>query len=380
MLEYINNKKYFAQVAGSLEKHAAEELKELGAEVIQEIPRGIRFSCDQETLYRVIYCSRLVQRILAPIISFQCHSDKYLYSQAYKNVEWTELFKLEESFSIVSNVSNSKIQHSLYAGQVLKDAICDQFRDKYEARPNFSTKEADLNLSLHITDNWATISFDVAGKSLHKRGYRKASNLAPMQETLAAAVIKLSEWDGSKPLYDVMCGSGTLLAEALMKYCNIPAGYLREDKGLEYLPDFNEELWNKVRKDENDKIRELPSGMINGSDISATSVAFAQENLHALPYGDRVKLNVSSFQHLEKQDNRVIICNPPYGVRLGEKETINKLYNELGDFLKQKCPASEAYVLCGSNELVSALRLRANWKKTLKNGDIETKLAKIIMR
>jgi putative N6-adenine-specific DNA methylase len=380
VFDYLKNNKYFAQVAGTIERHAVEELKEFGAEVIQEIPRGIRFSCNQETLYRIVYCSRLIQRVLVPIINFQCHSEKYLYQQSYKNVDWTSIFDLNESFSIDCNVSKSNISHSLYASQLLKDAICDQFRDKFNARPNFSTKDADFNLSLHISDNHATISFDAAGKSMHKRGYRKGSNSAPMQETLAAALVRLSGWDGSKPLYDVMCGSGTILAEALMHYCHIPAGYLREDKGLKYLPDFDSELWEKIKKEENSKIIALPNGLINGSDISAKSIEFAKENLLSLPSGNKINLKTASFQNLEKIPERVIISNPPYGVRLGERENVGKLYNELGDFLKQKCPQSEAYILCGSNDLVSALRLRAHWKKTLKNGDIETKFAKIIMK
>jgi putative N6-adenine-specific DNA methylase len=379
-VEYIKNQKYFAQVAGCLEKHAAEELTGLGATVIQEIPRGVRFSCDQRTLYRIIYCSRLIQRVLAPIISFQCHSEKYLYNQALNNIDWTAIFTLQDTFAIVSNVSSSNIQNSLYAGQVLKDAICDQFRAKYDARPDFSVKEADLLLNLHIHENMATISFDVAGASLHKRGYRQSFTMAPLQETLAAAVIKLSGWDGTKPLYDIMCGSGTILTEALMHYCRIPAGYLRKDKGIAYLPDFAAGMWEEIKKQENSRIIPLPDNLIFGSDISSANIADARKNLSSLPYGERVQLKVIRFEELPKGENRCIITNPPYGVRLGNDDSTRRLYNDLGDFLKQNCPASESYILCGSNALVAELRLRAHWKKALKNGDIETKLAKIIVR
>ena len=151
----------------------------------------------------------------------------------------------------------------MYAGQILKDAICDQFRDKYSARPDFKTKGSDIVLSLHIRKNWATISLDIVRNSLHKRGYRVQGNIAPMQKTLAAVIIKLTNWDGSRPLIDPLYGSGTLLAEALMVYCRIPAGYLRKDDSLKFLPD----LWNQFKKAENDKIIELPDNLLFGSDI-----------------------------------------------------------------------------------------------------------------
>ncbi len=379
MFEYQKNNRYFVQVAGSIEKHAAEELKEIGAIVLQELPRGLRISCDKETLYKIIYTSRLSQRVLAPLISFQCHSEKYLYSQAI-NIDWTSMFTLSNTFSIISNVSRSKIQHSLYAGQILKDAICDQFREKYDARPDFKTKDADINFNLHISDNWATIYLDVAGVSLHKRGYKKFSYSAPLQETLAATVIKLSEWDQEKVLHDIMCGSGTLLAEALMIKCHIPAGYLRNDISMQYLPDFDESLWQSLKEKANQEIIPLPEGLIKGSDENPEAIEICRKNLDALPYGDRIELKVSKFQELEAESNKIVICNPPYGVRLGEKNEVIKLYNDLGDFLKKKCPASVAYILCGSNDLVSSLRLRAHWKKTLKNADLEVKLTKIIIK
>src|SRR5690554_3148101 len=145
MFEYMRTGKYFAQIAGSLEAHAKEELIELGAEIIQEVPRGIRFACDTETLYKIIYNARLVQRVLAPLINFDCHSEKYLYSQLHKNIDWTSLFRLDDVFSIISNVSDSNIDNSLYAGQVMKDAIADQFRDKYNARPDFSNRNPDIS-------------------------------------------------------------------------------------------------------------------------------------------------------------------------------------------------------------------------------------------
>ncbi|HOE90373.1 MAG TPA: THUMP domain-containing protein [Candidatus Cloacimonadota bacterium] len=379
MFEFINTNKYFIQVAGSVEKHAAEELENMGATILKELPRGLRIQCEPKTLYEIIYTSRLSQRLLAPLISFQCHSEKYLYSQA-KNIDWTSLFPLQDNFSIIANVSRCKFNNSLYAGQLLKDAICDQFREKYGERPNFKTKEADINFNLHISDNWATIYLDTAGISMHKRGYKRISYIAPLQETLAATVIKLSEWDRNKPLHDIMCGSGTILAEALMLKCNIPAGYLRDEKPLRYLPNFDEALWKEVKDKANAKIIPIDHGLIKGSDENKDAIEITRKNLEALPYGDRVELHIAKFQDLPKESNKIIIANPPYGIRLGEQKAISILYNQLGDFLKQKCPQSEAYILCGSKELISAIRLRAHWKKNLKNGNLSVVLAKILIK
>ncbi len=378
-MEYQRTGKYFAQVAGSLEPHAKAELESLGAKITQEVPRGLRFSCNQATLYRIIYTSRLAQRILAPLISFKCHSEKYLYDQARQGITWTELFSPDQSFGIESNVSASKISHSLYAGQLVKDAICDVFRDKYQQRPDFKASGADINFNLHIRENWATISLDLTG-SMHKRGYRVQSTDAPLQETLAAAIVMLSGWDGSRPLHDPMCGSGTILAEALMRYCHIPAAYLRSNKEIRFLPDFDPALWERTVSCANARIKPLPQGLVSGSDIRSEVIQAARANLERLPGAENISLEVSAFQSLPRQKGRYIITNPPYGVRLGNTATVIRLYNDLGDFLKQKCPDSESYILCGNKDLVPELRLRAHWKKSLKNGDLEVKLAKVVVR
>ncbi|HOY85330.1 MAG TPA: hypothetical protein PLQ80_08565 [Candidatus Syntrophosphaera sp.] len=379
-IEYQEKGSYFAIVAGSLERHAAAELGELGAGVGREVPRGLHFSCDQETLYRVLYTSRLVQRVLAPLATFACPDEKLLYRKARDLIDWASLFPVDTSFGIQANVSSSRIRHSLYAGQVLKDAICDSFRDKTGQRPDFSTRQAPVNFNLHLHADRATISLDLSGVSMHKRGYRKAGGAAPLQETLAAAMIRLSGWDGSRKLLDPMCGSGTILAEALMHFCRVPAAWLRQDSGYQFLPDHAPDLFKKVKAAADAEIRPLPEGLIQGSDMHTGNVQTARENLALLPGGDRVELQASRFQDLGRESGRCVISNPPYGVRLEDSSSAERLYNELGDFLKQKCPDSESYILCGNKNLVPQLRLRAHWKKNLKNADLEVVLAKIVVR
>ena len=199
-------------------------------------------------MYRVNYMTRLATRVLAPLLTFDCHSDKYLYKTAY-SIPWSELLSVKSTFAIDANVTASRIKHSQYAAQKLKDAIVDQFREESGVRPNVETRDPDIWLNLFIRNNKATISFDTSGGSLHRRGYRVASVEAPMQETVAAAIIRYTGWDGARQLYDPMCGSGTLLAEAAMHYCRIPAGYLRKKFGFMRLPDFNNSLWKKIKQD-----------------------------------------------------------------------------------------------------------------------------------
>lgn len=380
MLEYQKHKKYFAQVAGTLEKVATAELTELGAEVFREVPRGLYFAADDATLYRILYQSRIIQRLLAPLISFPAHSEKYLYDQATRNIDWTALFGISETFGIESNVSDSAITHSLYAGQILKDAICDSFRKAFDKRPDFDPKSPDILFNLHIHRNQATISLDLGGGSLHKRGYRVAKGEAPLQETLAAGIIRLTGWDGETPLLDPMCGSGTLLAEALMKYCRIPAGKFRLHKAIRHLPDFDPELWESIVADANAKQRPLPPGLIYGSDISAEMIRIARQNLLNLPYGASIQLEQSDIADLTLKEATMIVTNPPYGVRIGTDKTTAPLYNKIGAWLRTNCKGSTAYILCGSDELSGELRLRHRWKKTIKNADLESCLLKILLR
>ena len=206
-----------------------------------------------------------------------------------------------------------------------------------------------------------------------------------MQEPLAAAIIRLSEWDGAQPLYDPMCGSGTLLTEALMHYCRIPAGYLRRRFGFERLPDFEKPLWESLKEEANQKIKKLtvgensPQSMIAGSDISYKAVAAASANLRGLPCGEEIRLKRLDFRTIPNLQNVTIVCNPPYGIRSGRKEEMVDFYKSLGDFLKQRCRGSVAYIYFGEHKLIPSIGLRPSWKKPLVNGALDGRLARFEM-
>ncbi|PIE75633.1 hypothetical protein CSA17_06460, partial [bacterium DOLJORAL78_65_58] len=229
---------YFAQIAGGLEKLGARELEALGATDINIINRGLDFKADQETLYRICYCSRLITRVLAPMHKFRAENAEALYLET-KRIDWTNIFRLDQTFAVFANVSYSKIDHSQFAALKVKDSVVDMFRKRYkQKRPNVNPSDPDLWLALHIHNDEATLSIDCSGGSLHKRGYRQQQVEAPIQETLAAAILEISGWNGKTKLYDPMCGSGTLLSEAWMRAANLPAQVLRKKFGFMMLPDY----------------------------------------------------------------------------------------------------------------------------------------------
>jgi len=375
MYLYQKTNRYFAQVAEGMEAIAAEELARHGAADCKTVFRGVYFSADKAVVYKVNYHCRIITRVLAALARFDCHSADYLYTKALA-IEWGDFFSTHDTFAVFATVSHSAIRHSQYAALRLKDAIVDYFRGRTHARPSVKRIDPDVWINLHIENNRAVISFDTSGGSLHRRGYRQASVEAPMQETAAAAVVAMSGWDGQRPLYDPMCGSGTLLCEALMRYCGIPGNFLRKRFGFESLPDFDPAVWETVRVRAQEEMRTVPDGLISGSDISAEASAAARKNLSALPHGRKVVVRTVDMHSIESLEGYCIVCNPPYGMRLKHGGGMGDFYKRFGDFLKQRCRGSEAYIYFGDPSLIKSLGLKPSWKKPLTHGGLDGRLVK----
>ena len=372
---YQSTEQYFGQLASGAESCGETELKQFGATQINKGYLGFYFCADAETIYNIVYKTRIFSRILAPLIAFDCHSEKYLYKTA-QQIDWSDFLTLTKTFAITSNVADSNIRNSQYAGQILKDAIVDQFRTKTTERPNVDTRFPDLQLNLYIHENKARISVDLGGGSLHKRGYRQESVEAPMQETLAATILHMSEWNAERPLYDPFCGSGTLLCEAFMKAGNIPAAYLRYKFGFLRLPDFDATVWNQIKTKANNETIDVPDGLISGSDISADAAKAVRANRNTLPEIGTIKVRRADFQSLEGFNNTTIVANPPYGIRLSNTEEVTTLLKEFGDFLKQKCTGSTAFIYYGDAKLAKKLGLKPEWKRPLRAGGLDGVLCK----
>ncbi len=373
--EYLRSQRYFAQIAGGMEELGQKELIELGAADVKTSYRGLYFNAGKEAIYRINYSSRLITRVLAPLLTFDCHSADYLYKTAM-SIPWHEIFSVDRTFAVFASVSHSNITHSKYAALRLKDAIVDYFKELKGSRPNVEKLTPDVWLNLHIERNRAVISLDTSGGSLHRRGYRSRAGSAPMQETLSAAIIRLTEWNGEKPLYDPMCGSGTLLIEALMKYCCIPSGINRRQWGFEFLPDYDSKLWHNIRQKLDWKIRPLPEGLIAGSDISKPAISDAHANCSNFQSGNNIALSTTDFRLIDGINDSIIVTNPPYGIRLDRGKDLNGFYRNLGDFLKKSCQGSMAFIYFGDREYIKNIGLKSSWKIPLVNGALDGRLVK----
>ena len=378
MYDYQKSKRYFAQLADDIKDIAEAELLELGATDISPSYRGVYFNADKEALYRINYCSRLINRVLAPLKTFNCHSDKYLYIVG-QQINWEDFINPEQTLAIFANVHQSKINHTKYAALRLKDAIVDYFRDRDGKRPSIDTRNPDLWVSVYIEKNIATISVDTSGGSLHRRGYRTESIQAPMNETLAASIVRYSEWEGQTPLYDPLCGSGTLLCEAYLATTKTPSAQRRSKFGFELLPDFDAKLWAKVKKDADDGVQSISNNLIQGSDNNFKVVEVAKTNCAVIDPDGKISITQKDMFDIEKLENTTIVCNPPYGIRMEQFNDLDGFYKNLGDFLKQRCTNSTAYIYFGDRKYIKQIGLRSSKKWILSNGGLDGRLAKYEM-
>ncbi len=373
---YQSEGRYFAQIPDGAEEVATHELVSLGARDVKAGYRGLYFGADRDALYRIVYCALTITRVLAPLIRFQCHSPEYLYKRA-QSIVWSDFLTQRKTFAVFATVSNSTIRHSQYAALTVKDAVVDQFRERSGSRPDVETTHPDVWINLYLHANKATLSIDVSGGSMHRRGYRTESVEAPMQETVAAAMLAMTEWDGSTPLVDPMCGSGTILCEALMRFCRVPSGYLRTRFGFSSLPDFDEAAWRATKRQADTAIRMLPKDLIRGSDASGQAVRAARGNLAKLPGGRMVTVEARRFESIDRVDGATIVTNPPYGLRIGKRDAMPEFMRAWGDFLKHRCAGSSAFIYYGDRELLKSLGLRPAWKKPLANGGLDGRVVRV---
>lgn len=378
MYLYQKSNIFFAQVADDIKDIAESELLSLGAWDTRPIYRGISFKADLKTIYTINYCSRISSRFLAPLIRFDCHSERYLYKTA-SQFRWEDFLNPSQTFAVFSSVTNSSIKHSKYAALCLKDAIVDYFKGHFGKRPLIDTTQPDLWFNLHIKNNKATISLDISGGSLHRRGYRKNAVPAPMIETLAAAIIQYSGWDKAIPLYDPFCGSGTLLCEAYIYASNTPAGILRHKYGFESMPDFDGRVWRQVKEEAEKKIIPIQRDLISGSDISPEAVTYSMNNCSVIDREKVIDITKKDVFDIEAINGKMIICNPPYGIRTGLNTDLGEFYKRFGDFLKRRCNGSTAYIYFGERKYIKSIGLRPSWKKSLSNGGLDGRLVKYEM-
>lgn len=368
-----------AKTFAGLEGILAQEIKEAGGKNILSIKRGVKFEGDEEVLYRCIFSLRTVLRLLVPIFNFKAHTEKDLYFKV-KKLAWEDFLDINQTFAI-DCVANSKVfNHSKFVALRVKDAICDRFRaNNDDRRPNVNVNNPDLPINVHVNNLEVTILLDVAGFSLHQRGYRTKEHTAPLNEALAAGLLMLSNWDKKVDLYDPMCGSGTILVEAAMMAQNLaPRLFSSKQFAIEKWDNFNLMLWKKVKKELKHQI-EPSSVKIFGSDISSKFVQMAIFSARDAAVDDIVFVNQANFFEEKKSINDgFIITNPPYGERLKEKDII-EFYKEIGNTFKREYPGFEAWIISSNFEALKFIGLKPSKKIPLKNGPLDCKLQKYEM-
>lgn len=355
-----------------MEELVAEEMKTFGVENIHQGKRIVHGEADLETLYRLNYCSRFGLRVFVPILSFSIRNAEELYKKV-RQFDWTPFLKRHQTFAIDPNVHSVHFRHPHFASLRMKDAMADQYRDKFGDRPSVDTDEPDVLFQLHIDEHRVTISLDSSGESLNRRGYRTSGAKAPLNEVLAAAIVQLSGWEGERPLVDPMCGSGTLLLEAWLQATNAPSQLFRRNFGFMQWSNFDESLWHTVQEEAKRSMRPLLNPII-GSDAAPQAVEIARRNLKAAGIDSGIELTVADFFELEAPAQQgVLIMNPPYGERI-EPEQLMHFYKRIGDSFKQNWAGWDAWVFSGNIDALKQVGLRPSRKIPLMNGPIECRL------
>ncbi len=365
--------KMVAKTMMGFEEILADELRECGAENIECGKRAVYFDGDMRVLYRANYTCRTALAILKPFAEFEANNEQELYDQVYR-IKWEKILDVDCTFMIDSTTSGEIFTHSFYAALKTKDAIVDRFRRNFGQRPSIDTENADYKFNLYIRDNQVTILINSSGESLHKRGYRQAVGIAPINEVLAAGMIKLSGWKCDCNFYDPMCGSGTILIEAAMLANRIPAQYYRGDRfAFKRWKEFNLGEWKSVKAQEDKKIGSLDFEYeIWGNDIDMQVLQQAEKNLEFAKLHHDVMLFNGSFEDQDPPEGRtLIITNPPYGERI-KVEDLNNLYERLGDTFKRKYGGQcEVWLITSDFEAIKHIGLKPSQKTPLLNGQLD---------
>ena len=366
--------KMVAKTFFGLEEILADELLKLGAKKINIGVRNVSFFGDKGFLYKANLSLRTAIRILKPIVVFDVNDDKELYSSFF-NFNWEDYISVDNTFAIDSVLNSDFFTHSLYVSQKAKDGIVDRYRKLFKTRPSVDSINPDLKINIHIRNKCCTVSLDSSGKPLNQRGYRSQTNIAPINEVLAAGIILLSEWDLESDFLDPMCGSGTLLIEAAMLATNYPPNIKRSNFSFKNWNDFDLDLFVTITKSVLSKTKPF-NNKILGFDKSPSAISKCNQNIINAGLEDVISISKEDFFRSKKHndDYLYIVFNPPYGERL--RIDIELFYKKIGDTLKTNYTNSCTWFITSSIEALKYVGLRPSRKIKLFNGKLESRLAK----
>ncbi len=359
------------------EEILVRELTNLGAQKVIAGNRMVSFYGDIGFMYKANLCLRTALKILKPITSKKIRNEKELYD-FIQSIQWEDYLDSNDSFAIYTTVNSTIFRHSQFVSLKSKDAIVDKFRKQTGIRPTVDTKYPDVTIQVHIQQDLCTVSLDSSGGSLHHRGYRTATNIAPINEVLAAGLLLLSGWDGRTDFIDPMCGSGTIAIEAAMIACNIPANLNRKEFAFEKWLDWDMDLFEKIEEACLNKTRDFNHSIL-GFDKAPSAIRKAKENVENANLTDFVKIKEANFFDSTKQDDKKLhmVFNPPYGERL--ELDAEEFYGSIGDTLKQRYANTNAWFITSNLEALKYVGLRPSRKIKVFNGKLESRLVKYEM-
>lgn len=360
---------YIAKTLFGMEQIVAEELHGLGMKETGILNRAVSFKGDKADLYRANYFSRTALKILVPLAEAEISNEKELYDFV-RSIRWDKHIDVKDTLAVEAGLNTTLFSHSQYVSQKIKDAVVDQFRDKFGIRPSVDLDNPSLRINAYINGRNIKISRDSSGDSLHRRGYRVRQGPAPLNEVLAACLIKISGWETGKPLYDFMCGSGTIAIEAAMMALDIAPGDIRPDYGFMKWKDYESPLFNSLVNQRKQNTKANPV-QIFASDLSAPAVQLAVRHAQNAGVANAIKFRTCHFNDVEAvQGPGTIILNPPYGERIVQ-DNLNELYTQIGSKLKKDFEGYDAWILSGNAEAMKHIGLRPSPKVIVYNGQLE---------
>ena len=373
----MENFKMIAKTFFGFEEILAKELQQLGAQDVTIGTRAVSFKGDKGFMYKANLSLRTALKILKPIYNFRAFNEQSLY-KGIQGVDWSKYLNANQTFVIDTTIHSDNFKHSQFVSQKAKDAIVDQFREKFGQRPSVEKDFPDLRINIHIDRDQCSVALDTSGASLHHRGYRTATNIAPINEVLAAGMLLLSGWDGSSHFLDPMCGSGTILIEAGMIACNIPANINRKEFAFEKWNDWDNDLFDQIIDSLMKRTKEFHYSIV-GFDKAPSAVNKAKDNIINANLEDYVKVSQANFFETKKETVGPLhmVFNPPYGERLDIN--LERFYRELGDTLKNNYPNTNAWFITANLEALKFVGLRPSRKIKLFNGSLEARLVKYEM-
>ena len=370
-----------ASAPEGLEKYLAKEISNLGGFNINTYKRFINFECDFETFYRVHFYSRLAFRFYREIASFNCYDKQSLYAGVRDSFDWLNWLHFDKTFNVQVTGRTSSLSHTHFTALEVKNSITDLQKAVWNKRSNISLDNPDFIIHLHLNNNKAILSLQSSVESLHKRGYRPAIGNAPLKENLASGLINMTQWNGKVPLIDFMCGSGTFLIEAVNQFLEVPIN-IDQVYLFENWLDFRKDIYlNEKNKAKNKIINYEKLPTIIGCEINKKVFEQANVNISLAGLENYIELINNDFLELQlKCTPGIIICNPPYGKKLGDENELICLYEQMGIFLKNNFSGWEFWLLSGNPKLTKYLKMKSSLKIPVSNGGIDCRWIKYLIR